>query len=325
MGAIVDIELLFYSLSFQAEHSPMGSIELPPSHDSDLQIFKKTQRAKPRLPPPSTSLHGQTAIITGSNIGIGLESARMVLELGLSHLILAVRTVGKGEVVANTFRKSHSEAKIEVWALDMLSYESIQAFAQKCATLPRLDFAILNAGLTTAAFTTIPSTGHEEMFQVNYLSTALLAILLLPTLEIKSPRGVPGRLTIVSSGLALTSAFPNRSANPLIPTFDDPKGWGLWAANERYAVTKTLVLMFVYKLSQIVSSRDVVVNTVDPGFTKGSSLHRNVPAPLRAIFWVMKALYGRPLMEAASTYVDAAVVKGQETHGSFVMAWDIHP
>lgn len=206
----------------------------------------------------------------------------------------------------------------------MLSYESIQAFADRCRKLPQLDTAILNAGMTRPDFVISPSTGHEEMFQVNYLSTALLAILLLPALH-SDISETPGRLTIVSSGVALISRFSNLKAMPLLPSFDDGKHWDLNAASERYSVSKTLLLMLVSRLSEVVDSSKVVINAVDPGFVGGSGLHRNMGGLLRAVFGIMKALSARSLPQGAWTYLDAAVVKGEETHGCFLMDWKITP
>jgi NAD(P)-dependent dehydrogenase (short-subunit alcohol dehydrogenase family) len=304
----------------------MASITLPPNRDSTPKIFFKTQFCtKPQRPPPSTSLEGQTAVVTGSNIGIGLECVRVLLELKLSHVILAVRSIEKGEKAAETLRSSFTKAKIDVWDLDMLSYSSIQSFAARCASLGSLDLAVLNAGAIRGDFKINPSTGHEEVFQVNYLSTALLGILLLPLLRRRDGRKSPGRLTIISSSMGLTSEFPNRDATPLIKSFDDPKGWSVSAASDRYATTKTLGIMFAFNLSKFVSADDVIINTVDPGFVAGTQLHRDAPSFVRGIFAFVKALTARSLEQGAWTYVDAVAVKGRESHGSFVMNWTISP
>jgi FlaA1/EpsC-like NDP-sugar epimerase len=47
--------------------------------------------------PHDVDLRGKTAIVTGSNAGIGLECARQLLDLGVSKLIIAVRNETKGE------------------------------------------------------------------------------------------------------------------------------------------------------------------------------------------------------------------------------------
>lgn len=307
----------------------MSSSSLTPSNKSSFGVFIESQfRTKPKPIPSTTSFAGQTILITGSSGGIGLAASQAMLEHKLSHLIMAIRTISKGEAAAAPLRRAFPDARIDLWALDMTSYESVQSFARRCATeLPQLDAVVLNAGCTRQEFTRCNNAnGHEEVFLVNYLSTALLASLLLPVLKANAnTRLRPGRLTIVSSGLGLLSKFPNRDSIPLIPSFDDSNDWGTAAASERYSTSKTLVLMFVQKLGEINSPSDVIINAVDPGFVSGSGLQSKLSTPVRLAFGAVKAISGRSLMDGASTYVDAVALKGEETHGSFVMDWKIKP
>lgn len=60
-------------------------------------------------------------------------------------------------------------------------------------------------------FETVRGISYEGVIQVNYLSTALLTILLLPILKAKSPAGSPSRLTIAGAALALAAKFPNKN------------------------------------------------------------------------------------------------------------------
>ncbi|KAF4632198.1 hypothetical protein G7Y89_g5923 [Cudoniella acicularis] len=205
----------------------VGSKDLQPSTTPFFpNVFINNQfRAKPQWPAPNTNLAGQTAIITGGNTGLGYEAAVQLLGLKLSHLILAVRSPEKGEAAAANLRKSHPKASIEVWQLDMCSYDSILGFARRVERrLSRIDIVLLNAGVGRLTFNKVKSTGHEEVLQVNYLSTVLLAILLLPILKTKgSPGRQPAHLTIVSAALTLAAKFPNRDTNPLLPSFDNPE------------------------------------------------------------------------------------------------------
>lgn len=304
----------------------MASRALTPIVENPLKSFFTAQFLTKCTPPTqSTNLSGLTAVITGSNSGIGLATARVMLQYHLSHLIMAVRSVNKGEEVADTLRKDYPKAKIEVWPLEMLAYDSIQAFVQRCNALPRLDMAILNAGIGNAVFTINKSTGHEETFQVNYLSTALLAILLLPVLKSNKQADKPARMLIVASGLAFAAKFPNHAANPLIPSFDDATGWGTAAAMERYSVTKLMVLMLVEKLAEIVSPKDIIVDAVEPGLTGGSNLNRQTKGVIKYFFKAMKAAAARTPEQAAWTYVDAVAVRGEEAHGGLVLNWKIYP
>ncbi|KAF2636853.1 putative short-chain dehydrogenase/reductase family protein [Massarina eburnea CBS 473.64] len=304
------------------------SKDLQPLRISAGKLFLQSQVCtKPQKPPASTDLTDQTAIVSGSNIGIGLQCCDELLKLGLSHLIMAVRSSDKGEKAAAPLRKAYPKARIDIWTLDMLSYDSIQLFVQRCETeLKRLDVVILNAALILQEFTIHKPTGHEAMVQTNYLSTALLSLLLLPVLKEKRQSNTPGRLTIVSSGMALMAEMKKWYTEDLIlPSFDNGTGWNLMAVTNRYSTTKTLLLMFISKLSDNMSASSVIVNAVDPGLTQGTGLHRNSHGPVKTIMTFAKMVTARSLQQGAWTYVDAAVVKGAESHGSFVMDWKICP
>jgi len=309
----------------------VGSRDLEPSTRSFGHIFYHNQfKAKPQWPSPNEDLSKKTAIITGGNTGLGYEAASQLLKLKLSHLILGCRSLERGEAAAAKLRKEYPGAKIEVWQLDMVSYASVQGFARRVEEqLEHLDFVVLNAGLVRLKFGTVASTGHEEGLQVNYLSTVLLTLLLLPILKAKGPSVTgqgqgqePPHLTIVSAALTLAAKFPNRNANPLLPSFDDPKTFD---AQEHYNSNKLLAHMFLWKLVDYVSAEDVVVNLSDPAWCKGTQIGRDAPVVLRAAGFLFGATTGRTPAVGASCFVDALVNKGKESHGCFLMSWKIHP
>jgi NAD(P)-dependent dehydrogenase (short-subunit alcohol dehydrogenase family) len=95
------------------------------------------------LPVPNqvSDISEQIMIVTGSNTGLGLEASRHLSRLGLNKLIMAVRSPAKGEEAKRNILASTGkpDTSIEVWNLDMDSYESIKAFANRAAQLPRLD------------------------------------------------------------------------------------------------------------------------------------------------------------------------------------------
>ena len=303
----------------------VGSKDLEPSSAPFFPnvFFHNQFCAKPEFPPQSTNLSGRVAIITGANTGLGFEAAHQLLSLKLSHLILAVRSTDKGEEAASELRERHAGAIVKVWQLDMSSYDSIRAFTQRAQEdLSRLDIVILNAGVRKSSFETVRSTGHEETIQINYLSTALLTILLLPILKRKSPEGRPGRLTIAGAALALAAKFPNKNEDPLLPSFDDPDSFD---PVDRYNTSKVLAHMFMWKLADYISAEDVVVNVVDPGFVKGTDLSRETKGGQKIGAAVFGALAGRNKRDGASTYLDAVLNKGKESHGCFLLGWRIHP
>ncbi len=301
-----------------------SSKDLPPSTQSFFHTFIYNQfRAKPQWPPKGTDLTGKVAVVTGANTGLGFEAARQLLTYKLSHVILAVRSLHKGDEAAAKLRTQFPNARIDVWNLDMTSYDSIQSFVKRIDTdLERLDIAILNAGVGRLKYHRIESTDHEEVMQVNYLSTVLLCILLLPALKAKSPKGESGRMTIVSAALSLTVPLPQNKPEPLFPTFDLESNFKPQA---QYNMSKMLAHMFLYKLEEYVSADDVIVNLADPAYVKGTQLARDIPTVVIPLAWAFGALFGRTVEVGASTSVDAVVGKGRESHGCFLMSWEIHP
>ena len=205
----------------------------------------------------------------------------------------------------------------------MSSYNSIQAFVRRAETeLPRLNIVVLNAGLGRLKFGTVSSTGHEEIIQVNHLSTALLMILMLPVLKAKSLEGRPGRLTIINSVMAYTAKFNNKNETPLLPSLDDPK---MFNPGEYYGISKLLGQIILWKLVDYVSSADVIVNMVDPGWIRGTGLARDLPAPIAVILKGVMAVSAKSVFDGAAAYIDAAVMRGSESHGCFIMGWEIQP
>ena len=293
--------------------------------NSKMYRFRSQLRHKAQFPPKETNLSGKVAVITGGNQGLGFESARQFLSFKLSHLIITVRSEEKGKAAVLKLQAEYPKAAIDVWILDMCSYDSVRAFSNRAASeLPSLDIVILNAGRSKANFELVPGTGHEEMLQVNYLSTVLLATLLLPTLKAKSPHGVPGRMSIVSSGITLFTKFSNSQQKPLLRSFDDTKtapAGGL----ETYGATKMMCEMFLYKLVDYVSADDVIVNLVDPGMTTGTGLNRDIPKVIALVAAPVVSGLSRSVRDGASTYLDAVLVKGKESHGCFIMDWEIRP
>lgn len=96
---------------------------------------------------PTTSHEGKTVIVTGANIGLGYEAAKHFVRLGAAKVILAVRSPEKGEEARKTIETSEKRSGVvEVWALDLASYDSVKAFAKRVAGLERVDVVVENAG-----------------------------------------------------------------------------------------------------------------------------------------------------------------------------------
>lgn len=120
---------------------------------------------KPKPIPHSIRLEGKTAIITGANVGLGLEAAKELAAHGLTRLIIAARDVSKGENGKRAILEHSPNCDVLVWELDYESFDSIKAFGERARTLDRLDIVILSAGVKYLEYIK-SKTGHEAHVQV---------------------------------------------------------------------------------------------------------------------------------------------------------------
>jgi NAD(P)-dependent dehydrogenase (short-subunit alcohol dehydrogenase family) len=156
-----------------------------------------------RLPESKGPFTDQIVVATGSSIGIGVEDARHYTNLDAKKVILAVRNIEGGNEVKKSLEETTKRTGVvEVWKLDMSSSTSVLEFANRVdKELPRLDVAALNAGVGTFLYKA-SNDGWEETLQVNVISTAYLAILLLPKMYATADQyGVTPRLSITASGV----------------------------------------------------------------------------------------------------------------------------
>ena len=118
---------------------------------STLSFLHSQLFVEPQL--PQCDFAGQTIIVTGANRGLGLEAARHLINLNAGTVILAVRSLQKGEEAAKLLNESASRHGIaKAYELDMSSSKSVISFAKAMQSLPRIDAAILNAGIYTQDF-----------------------------------------------------------------------------------------------------------------------------------------------------------------------------
>src|SRR5271170_8511613 len=92
---------------------------------------------------------GRTAIVTGANSGLGLESARELARHGAS-VVLACRNMDKGLQALREIEASVPGAQVELDALDLGDLASVASFAESFRSRHEpdgLDLLINNAGV----------------------------------------------------------------------------------------------------------------------------------------------------------------------------------
>ncbi|CZR61626.1 related to short-chain dehydrogenase [Phialocephala subalpina] len=274
--------------------------------------------------PPQGSFASQTVIVTGANTGLGLETARHIVALGAAKVILGVRSLLKGNAAKTDIETTtRRPGAVEVWELNLESFDSVKMFASRAAKLPKLDTAIMNAGLASAEWNLSPH-GFERTIQVNVLSTSLLSLLLLPMM-VKTKRGSSNatpHLVILGSDIHELAKFEERKAANILEALNDESLWKEAQAKspvERYSVSKLLDFYLTTEIAKLVPTINgepaVIVDVVAPGFCKSELLSREPGAPAILVF--MQWLTARTLPEGSKTIVDAAV-GGKEFHGKYL-------
>ncbi|KAM0719196.1 hypothetical protein Q7P37_005101 [Cladosporium fusiforme] len=274
------------------------------------------------IPEQKTSFAGQTIIVTGSNTGLGLEAARHLVRLNASKVILAVRTISKGEAAAANIIKSCNvpSSRVEVWQLDMSNKDSIVAFAQRTKTLDRLDAAILNAGVCN--FKRQEIDGTEIHLAVNVIGSMLLQLLLLPIMQESASRtSLQGRMTLVGSDM-MYMADPAELKNPngdIFPRLNS----GALPENHYYRVSKLLVFYAtrrVAALNPLSEKSNVIVTVQTPGACKSDLFREETSGFAKLMMQIGIALLARSTEVGARTLVHA-VSSGlpAEAHGRFLM------
>jgi NAD(P)-dependent dehydrogenase (short-subunit alcohol dehydrogenase family) len=124
---------------------------------------------------------GKVAVVTGSNGGLGLETAKALAGVG-AHVVVAARDQVKTSAAIDLIKAAHPDAVLEVVTLDLASLASVrEAAAAIVAKHDRVDVLVNNAGIMA-----IPERATEDGFEmqlgVNHLGHFVLTARLLPLL-----------------------------------------------------------------------------------------------------------------------------------------------
>lgn len=173
------------------------------------------------MPYPTTDCTGKTVIVTGSNVGLGLEAARHFVRLNASKVILGVRTVSKGEAAKTDIEASTKRKNVcEVWKLDLESSSSVKEFAARVSSLPRVDILVANASIAMMDYRKVE--GHESTITVNVINTTLLVLLVLPAFRKSAQKyNIKPTITVVSSAVHGFTTFPERNAENTFATLSN--------------------------------------------------------------------------------------------------------
>ncbi|CAK4032113.1 Hypothetical predicted protein [Lecanosticta acicola] len=282
---------------------------------STLSFLHSQLFVEPKL--PETDLSGKVIIVTGANRGLGFEAARHLVNLNAATVILAVRDVEKGNEAVKRLEAATGRHRVaKAYALDMASTSSVKKFAEEVKSLPRLDAAILNAGIYTQDFVLVE--GFESTLAINVVNTFFLAILLLPTLQKSNTDVNPGCISIVASDRHVMTNLPEWKESNTLKVLSDPKRAKM---NNRYYESKLLQILMARGLAQELSGNStrepsVVVNSLTPGYCHSGLLSNAKPVTAFAFRMLAKAT-ARPADVGARTLI-ASISQGVPSHGKYI-------
>lgn len=177
---------------------------------------------------------GRTAVVTGANGGLGLETARELARAG-AHVVLAARDPEKTARAEAAIRDTVPGASLRVQPLDLGDLASVRAAAAGIlAAEGRVDVLVNNAGIM-AVPEGATADGFERQLGVNHLGHFVLTARLLPALL----AGPAGRVVSVTS-VARHTGRPVDPGNPHLHGRYDP-----WRA---YGQSKLANLHFAVEL-----------------------------------------------------------------------------
>ncbi len=212
---------------------------------------------------------GRTALVTGANSGLGLQTSIELARKG-ARVLMACRNPGKAQDALATVRAAVPNAAAELVQLDLASLASIETAADDVAArLSSLDLLVNNAGVMAVPEGTT-ADGFETQFGTNHLGHFALTGRLLPLL-LAAPAA---RVINVSSTAHKTGTMD----------FDDPmrtKKYTRWGA---YGQSKLANLLFTSELDRRAAGR-LLVAAAHPGF---ASTHLQQGQGNRALELFMK-------------------------------------
>lgn len=205
-------------------------------------------------------LSGKTAIVTGGNTGIGLETVKTLAAAG-ARVIVPARDLAKAT------QNLQGITRAEAAPLDLMDPVSIDTFARQFLDSGSpLHLLINNAGIMWVPLRR-DSRGIESQLATNYLAAFQLTARLWPALK----KAQQARVVNVSSLGHQFAPF----------NFDDPNFQHRpYATLEGYGQSKTALNLFTLALDERARTYGVRSYALHPGAINGTELAREAPLEL---------------------------------------------
>ena len=236
----------------------------------------------------------RNAIITGSNAGIGFETACELASRGF-HCVLACRSIPRGEEAAASLRERHPSASVQVMELNLSDFSSVLLFAKRAIEeLGALHILVNNAGIGGMGFVYRPlADGTDEVYRVNFVAHFLLTLLLHESLcrgaqESESTARVVCLSSVIHREGAPPATHETPACAPLAKRGSNAEsaatpwtGVADWETplvhspmQRTYGTSKLAMAVFAAEITRRWQSRGVVGIAVNPGAVNSDIWYR---------------------------------------------------
>jgi len=248
---------------------------------------------------------GRVAIVTGSNTGLGYETARVLAAKG-AHVVIAVRNLDKGRDAVDRIMASTPKADLKLQKLDVGSLDSVRTAADELkSAYPHIDLLINNAGVMYPPKQTTVD-GFELQFGTNHLGPFALTGLLIDNL-----------LPVEGSRVVAVASVAHRIRAKI--HFEDLQWERRYNRVEAYGQSKLANLLFAYELQRRLAAagKPTISVAAHPGLSN-TELMRHIPGTGLPGYHQIASLFSNsPLMGALATLRAATDpgVKGGQYYG----------
>ncbi len=256
------------------------------------------------------NLAGRTAVVTGANGGLGLQTAKVFASKG-AHVVLAVRNQDKAAKAVEEIKAETPDASLELVELDLGSQASVRKAAEQIlAAHDRIDILVNNAGLM-ALPERKTADGYEMQFGVNHLGHWTFTALLMPAI-----------LAADAARVVTVTSTAHHFGRPVDP--DNPHLHGKYEPWRAYGQSKLANYHFALGLQREFEKAGVRAQSLmaHPGLSHSDLQVRTVAeggGGFMGPFWVQLARHtGMSVQKGAMPQIRAATdpaAKGGEFYG----------
>lgn len=240
-------------------------------------------------------LTGKTYVITGSNTGVGFQTARHLGEKG-GNIVMLCRSQTRG-AEAKAKLENMVKGKVDLVQMDLSDFDTVRKAADRlCQEYPKIDALINNAGVLNTVEQYTPD-GIDQRVATNHLGHFLLAGMLQEPIE-----AAEGRIVALSSGMHKFAPLNK----------DDFLMKGEHSKFDRYTQSKLSNLMFAFELDRRLQAagRKTIAIACHPGISN-TQMTRFVHNPVgKALLAMMNVVTAQA--PAAGAVPGALAAAGQE-------------